>query len=598
MFSEGRKVYKERVLSSKNFRGWTKWYSGYTIEGSVYIAVNESFKELFPNSELRWSPLADPAEADNAVVSSIRLDYHHKKKFVYHATNLPNIYADVIHFTKFSPMGHIHGFAPEIVLFNPHNRSKTRLEFKWRLKDDEKKKDTKLSVSEAKLKEASTGSDSKKNARQKLKDMGISFDLNTFLLYAGKGNTKVMDLFLSSGMHPDGENNHGRTALFLAIKRNRTDAVVFLLDRGANANHGDTRSGDTPLLKAVIFGHKDIVTALLNKGADVNVRDNRSKTVLMYATPDVDSMKLLLKNGAKVNVRDDRGETALMYATPDVDSMKLLLKNGAKVNVRDNRGKTALMYATPDVDSMKLLLKNGAKVNVRDNRGKTALMYTASNADSVKLLLKNGAKVNVRDDRGKTALMYARYSVNSVKLLLKKGAIVSPSYDYLTDIVESNDKDIAEVVKILLDKGAKPTSATLLAAVYNRNYDIINSFLIKGVDMNQRDLNGRTALMIAANMVRPDIVKLLISKGANVNLLSPLHALHWALNWRGGPRKDKAHKAVYEIVKVLIENGADMNRRDPEGMTALGYIEGFVDDKGRVPFERIVKLMKKNGAVK
>ena len=72
--------------------------------------------------------------------------------------------------------------------------------------------------------------------------------------------------------------------------------------------------------------------------------------------------------------------------------------------------------------------------------------------------------------------------------------------------------------------------------------------------LNTVDSNGRNALISALERFQPDIARLLIEHGADVNQHdSGQHtALHWAL-WR---------KEI-DIAELLIEKGADVNHTGP-----------------------------------
>lgn len=85
------------------------------------------------------------------------------------------------------------------------------------------------------------------------------------------------------------------------------------------------------------------------------------------------------------------------------------------------------------------------------------------------------------------------------------------------------------------------------------------------IEQNGADINytncGETALIKASQKGHLEVVKYLISKGANMDYLrSHIHstALMWA-----------SSEGHLEIVKVLVENGADLNIKGSSGDTAL-----------------------------
>ena len=118
-------------------------------------------------------------------------------------------------------------------------------------------------------------------------------------------------------------------------------------------------------------------------------------------------------------------------------------------------------------------------------------------------------------------------------------------------------------------------------AAENGHIDIVKSLLAIGVDVNARDGAGRgnTALLCAVWSVSFPIVRLLIKKGADVNLgnsiWTPLMWAAWMMSqtWSRGPSK----KDVLAILKLLLAKGAKVNVRGRAGQTAL-FIAASVGD--------------------
>lgn len=105
------------------------------------------------------------------------------------------------------------------------------------------------------------------------------------------------------------------------------------------------------------------------------------------------------------------------------------------------------------------------------------------------------------------------------------------------------------------------------AIFYGEKIEAIEDLLDQGANPNAEFVNGtykETALFAASSMKRTDIVKLLIEKGANVNIpesynkLTPLHRACYMPN-----------NSSLEIVKLLIENGADLSIKDGLDRTAF-----------------------------
>lgn len=121
----------------------------------------------------------------------------------------------------------------------------------------------------------------------------------------------------------------------------------------------------------------------------------------------------------------------------------------------------------------------------------------------------------------------------------------------------------------------------LLQACKNNQKSVVLTFLKRGdVDVNKRDESGNTPLIYACLKSARDLVKLLLDNGADANLGNRKNRtpLHFA-----------AESGNYQIISLLIDAGADVNCTDNNGVTPLMVLA----QNGRT--DAALKLLKNPG---
>ena len=190
-------------------------------------------------------------------------------------------------------------------------------------------------------------------------------------------DARMVKTLLDAGAGVEGANLDGETALMLAIKTGELPIVEMLIKAGANVNTVEKYHNQTPLMWAAAAPKNagEMVKLLLSKGADVKPR-------ALYTTG-----RARFPRSPARQYRPVGGLTALLYAARDgcYDCVEALIGAGADVNVPTPEGVTPLMIALDNDhnDVAKLLLDRGANPQVWDWWGRTALYIAIDRKESV-----------------------------------------------------------------------------------------------------------------------------------------------------------------------------------------------------------------------
>ncbi len=270
-----------------------------------------------------------------------------------------------------------------------------------------------------------------------------------------------------------------------------------------------------------------------------------------------------------------------------VGRVEKLLDAGVGVNAPDAEGASPLHHAALSgaVPVMNLLIARGANLNARDRTGMTVLMYAAmaGKVEAVQRIVESNVDLNLMDRNGFSALMWAQRKKRAevVTILTKAGA-----FDYLE--AERREKELIDAsvagnvvaVKKLLDagvninaRGTKGSATPLIIAAERNQVDLLKLLLERGADINVRDEKWQSALFHATANDRPDVIGILIQKNADVNARDKTGRT---------PLMMACHDAREQIMDMLLARGADVKARDMNGNTALMHL---ISGSGSRPFK-------------
>ena len=416
------------------------------------------------------------------------------------------------------------------------------------------------------------------------------------------GSEPVIRELLEAGVDPDSPNPEGETALMLVVRTGRLDAAELLIEAGADVNAKERWAGQTALMWAGAQLQPEMVKLLLANGAEVEVRSTvrqwerkvssepRPKelaqgglTPLMFAARSgcIECAELLLDAGADINLSDPYGVTPLVVATLNLqnDFAAYLIEKGADIAQWDLYGRTPLYVAIDMVDYpppqhleseaqmsglelAELLLERGANPNSQLKQWRPPFVRLARGQDNT---LATGA----------TPLLRAAHAsdVAALKLLLQHGALVDlPNASGITPLMAAAGVGVSTNTS----RAKKKTEATSI--------EVARLLIEAGADVNRATHDPRR--IRTDPKIREQMFGFIFQMAFDYAYLPPSGrtALHGA-----------AQKGWNEMVRFLVENGAELQAVDATGRTprdmAMGDYELAITEPRPDPLQETVALL-------
>ena len=380
-------------------------------------------------------------------------------------------------------------------------------------------------------------------------DVWRSTDIIGDLLKAGPDldswrSTDIISDLLEAGADPNSWVEIGTrkvTTLLLALRLGSLNTVKRMIDKGGVF---DDRCLD--LLDANL--KSESIREIINHATNFSVQStDRGRLFQLASKIGTANLARLIQENTDLSHQKDQCEEMLRTAASfgQIEVVRVLIEDQKlDVNVTDKiTGKTALHHAagTDQLGVVQVLIDHGADLNKMDRQGRTAIHHSVQGKDvrCLEFFVHRDVDTSFRDAEGMTVWHHAAQEANvrALKVLLK-GPIISVStiglkhYDERTHLLCASARDV----------------------------DIVPS---GGHCLTDTASDGSSLLHYAARSGSLEVVKFLLER-----MVDPLAVTH--------DGSSAIHKAIQSksqelanIVRLLIERGADSNRPRNDGCTPL-----------------------------
>ena len=408
---------------------------------------------------------------------------------------------------------------------------------------------------------------------------------------------QIVEFLINKGAILDGDFYHNKE-FEPDVNTLSKDLTIFRL--------GWLHSVKSPLFLAAKFNQKNVVQLLLSAGAKVNKAFYCGYSIL---TPvdiaelmgNVGIVNILHKYKGKRSIEID---ISMAVQNGSYPWLKKHISNGQNVNSTILR-MTLLDYAIAYgfYDIALYLIANGADVNSEGILGMTPLHYAALKGNEVIIdkLIGNAGKVNAVNHRGFSPLHLLLYNIHNhwhgfgynepgnlrpskstifqiMKLLINQGADVNergnPMDEYYkekhtflggTFTTDGASKNYS--IPASIQKGETPLDIvyTTLSGLIEDKSDCFWYLKLYGGVTGEKLDEISESIILASKFGHIEAIKILIENGQDVNIIDEngMTALHYAIQG-----------VQFSIAEFLISNGANVNATNKDGQTPLD-IMGF-----------------------
>lgn len=436
----------------------------------------------------------------------------------------------------------------------------------------------------------------------KISELDADQKVELIKLAAGNPDKSVLKLLLDQGIDINMLDAKGQyTALFhicIFVTETR-DAIINMVENGANIEFISPASGSTPLVFASQYGREDSIRTLVELGANIHPRNNVGADALLQCVDNKleDLAFELIQRGASIDRIYENGLTLCYLALQSgcVRVAKYLITN-SKIDFNSRVAGFSYLHAataSKQVELLDLMLTKGIDLDQPNDAGLSPIRCAVElGANEIALrLIDAGAQVpqntvaglnflsnvfrhcdlsvprailakpdfdiNTPDAYGYTAVTYCQILKGTdITIELFSGRQIcqrskraySPLVGAILDGADKLAVWLVEEAGMSVDHHCRSGHNPLYAAIYKGNLELVRFLLQHGAPILQVNGSAYTPLMQACSDGFDEIAELLIEAGAEVNQVS-----------NGMISLDANYSAVY--LSTLTQNSVIKNNQ-------------------------------------
>lgn len=415
--------------------------------------------------------------------------------------------------------------------------------------------------------------------------VGDAYGCPPLIEAAAGGYDELVSLLLAAGANPHACDVDGRNVLYYAYDSCSRNVFDRLLELGVDATVYDGYSGNGPLSEAIWNNDAETVRILLAKGAhpfciphefnypDWAYAENEAKDAESDETPPAVVWRLLRETFPLAEPIGDREMLPCLFLNAVsyglLGEVKYALSRGVSPDACNLAGKSALRIACEREDEQMVytLLRYGANPNVEPSPLAAVQGKRPAQDRIARLLLGFGAvpaEVGLSEEYKNEALLAAARQGRAAAVRCLLAAGVSPNGGGGKNLPLAA-ASTPRVVALLVAAGADPNAhdpnrsladTPLTSKAHRGKTACVEALLAAGADIEERDKQGMTPLLLAVAGGHLPCVRALLSAGADINSSDPFGntPLMTAFSHRRLP-----------VFRELLRAGADVTLRDCGG---------------------------------